>query len=300
MAVSGRPGPVVLAVPDDVAGLPVSSSKMPRYRPDGTYPRHRVAPDPEQVARAVDALKKSHKPILLVGGGAHASGAGSEVAALAQRLQVPVVTSISGKGIIAEDGLPAFGVTGSMASPAANDMVTRADLVFFIGCKAGQLATYGYEHPGGDTAVIHLDIDPEEIGRNFPQTIGLVADVRLGLRALIEALGSQKKRNQWDLHAAEARLKQWYDQATGISQPQDAPLKPQTIMRVMDGLLNRDDVVACDASLASGWAARVPAPQTGRPRLPGAARAGRPGLGGAGSHRRGPGTARAAHPALCR
>jgi acetolactate synthase-1/2/3 large subunit len=255
VAISGRPGPVVLAVPDDVAGLPVAPSNILRNRLDGTFPRHRTAPDPEQVARAVDAMKKSHKPILLVGGGAHASGAGSEVAALAHRLQAPVVTSISGKGILAENGLPAFGVTGSMASPAANDMVTRADLVFFIGCKAGQLATYGYDRPGPDTVVIHLDIDPEEIGRNFPQTIGLVADVRLGLRAVIEALGSQEMRNQWDLQAAGARLKQWYDQATGIPQPSDAPLKPQAIMGVMDALLTRDDIVVCDASLASGWAA---------------------------------------------
>ena len=90
------------------------------------------------------------------------------MAALARKLGAPVVTTITGKGVMAETDPQVFGVTGSMGSPKANEVVRQADLVFFIGCKAGQLATFGYDCPAYGVTTIHLDIDPEEIGRNFP------------------------------------------------------------------------------------------------------------------------------------
>ena len=115
VAVTGRPGPVVLAVPDDIAGSRAALRDHPVPR-SGEFPRHRPSPDPAQITLAIRALEKAHLPVMIVGGGAHISAAGSQVADLARSLSIPIVTSLSGKGIMADDDPLCFGVTGSMGS----------------------------------------------------------------------------------------------------------------------------------------------------------------------------------------
>ncbi|MFN2166180.1 MAG: thiamine pyrophosphate-binding protein, partial [Anaerolineae bacterium] len=212
VAVSGRPGPVVLAMPDDVGDLDIDWLR--RVKPDATFPRHRGAIDPAQIQAARQALLQANKPVLLAGGGVHSSEALSELAALARKLGCPVVTTITGKGVMADTDPQVFGVTGSMGSPKANEVVRQADLVFFIGCKAGQLATFGYDCPAYGVTTIHLDIDAEEIGRNFPDSIPLVGDARLGLAELSSALEGDSFTYQWDLEELRAINQQWYDGIT--------------------------------------------------------------------------------------
>ena len=254
VAVSGRPGPVVLSIPDDIAAAETS---MPQQRPDrsGRFPSHRPLADGQSIDLAVKALLKAHRPVFIVGGGAHISEAGAQVFELAQRMGVPVVTSLSGKGIISEDLPVAGGVTGSMGSPAANEIVRQADLIFFIGCKGGQLATYGYDHPAGGTAVIHLDIDPEEINRNFPNSFALVGDVQSTLNAILAFLPEAVSPNGWDLPQAVERCRRWYRESGPSDSPAKEVLAPQTVMKTINTFLTQDDLVVCDASLASGWAA---------------------------------------------
>ncbi len=253
VAVSGRPGPVVLAVPDDVGDLDIEWPR--RVRPSAAYPRHRSAPDPAQVQAARQALIQAKKPVLLAGGGVHTAGALEELAALARKLGAPVVTTITGKGVMAETDPQVFGVTGSMGSPKANEVVAQADLVFFIACKAGQLATFGYDRPAPGVATIHLDIDPEEIGRNFPESIPLVGDARLGLADLLYALEGDSFAYQWDLEALRQVCQQWYEEITLRPQIPGEPLKAQAVTRMIDQFMQPGDLVVCDASLASGWAA---------------------------------------------
>lgn len=253
VAVSGRPGPVVLAVPDDVGDVDIQWQR--RVRPSAAFPRHRSAPDPTQVQAARHALAQAKKPVLLVGGGVHTSGAGREVAQLARLMGAPVVTTITGKGVMAETDPQVFGVTGSMGSPKANEVVAQADLVFFIACKAGQLATFGYDRPAPGVATIHLDIDPEEIGRNFPDSIALVCDARLGLADLLAALGSDRFAYEWNLDALRQDCRQWYDHITLRPQVPGEPLKAQAVTRIIDEAMEPGDLAVCDASLPSGWAA---------------------------------------------
>jgi acetolactate synthase I/II/III large subunit len=255
VATSGKPGPVVVCIPEDVAGADFEFRDPVAGRDGATYPATRSAPDPTSVSEAAAALGKATKPILVVGGGAHISGAGEQVRELAEVLNVPVVTSISGKGIIAEDHANAFGVTGTFGSPVARDLVKQSDLVVFIGCKAGQLTTYSYRCPSRNTQIIHLDSDPEEIGRNYANSISLVADARLGLDALLTALGGKSGSYSWDFAAPQAQYQAWYQENTDPDQADNEPVKPPTIMGVVNQVLSDDDVVVCDASLASGWAA---------------------------------------------
>lgn len=256
IATTGKPGPVVVCMPLDIGLAGVDPSA--RFKPsgDGTFPRFRMAPDPVQVRAACECLAKAKKPLFLVGGGAHISNAGGQVRHLAEKLRVPVTTTISGKGIIEEIHPNAFGVTGTFGNPVAMEMLNQADLVIFIGCKAGQMTTFGYNCPDRGVRAIHLDIDPEEIGRVFPESIPLVGDVNLGLGALLKEI----RRHQlpvwtWDMDTLKAEWGSWHERMTETAESAEGSLRPQAIMAAVDRVITPDDILVCDASLASGWAA---------------------------------------------
>lgn len=255
IATTGKPGPVVISIPDDVASSDFPFRETAYPLKGSLFPRFRTAPDPEGVAKAVQWLLSSKKPVLIVGGGAHISGAYAQVKTLVEKLNIPVITTISGKGIIEETHDLAFGVTGSFGNPIANEIMMQADLVFFIGCKAGQLTTLNYRVPKKDVPVIHLDADPEEIGRNFANTLPLLSDARLGLEAMIQSLGDKKPESAWDLNAFKTKHQQWYEEKARSKPESGKPLKPQIIMDAVNQFLTDKDVIVCDASLASGWAA---------------------------------------------
>jgi acetolactate synthase-1/2/3 large subunit len=254
IATTGKPGPVVLSVPEDIFWAPAGRPKAADRSRGALFPRHRVAPDPEAVALAKSALIQSRKPALLVGGGALISGASNEVRTLAEVLDSPVCTTITGKGILDETHPLVFGVCGSMGNPVANAILDEADLVFFIGSKAGQLATFGYDIPKPGVRTIHLDIDPEEIGRNF-DSIPLVSDVRLGLRALIDGLGKDRPATAWEKGRLSRSFSEWYKAAVEKPHTEGEPLKPQAVADVVNQMITGEDLIVCDASLASGWAA---------------------------------------------
>lgn len=255
IATTGKPGPVVVCIPEDVAYSDFEFKEQKTKSMGAVYPGFRSAPDPEQVKKANELILGATKPLLVIGGGAHISGCYQQVRDLAEQLQAAVVTSISGKGIVEETHPQVFGVTGTFGNPTAKDVMQAADLIFFIGCKAGQLTTFGYRCPGKNTAVIHLDADPEEIGRNFPQSIGLVADASLGLDAILAGLDGKKPSANWDFESYKQQHHQWYEEQIITDHEPGQPLRPQAVMGVINQELTPEDLVVCDASLSSGWVA---------------------------------------------
>ncbi len=254
VATTGKPGPVVVCVPDDVAGADVDF-KHPVSGSDGArFPRFRSGPDPEQLGRAVTMLESARKPALVIGGGAHISGCYDQVRILAERTGAAVITSISGKGIVDESHRQAIGTTGTFGNPVARDVMKSADLVFFIGCKVGQLTTFGYRCPDRQTPIIHLDADPEEIGRNYPDSLPLVADAALGLDALL-ALLEDDSSSDWDFDGLSKQHREWYAAQIAQATQEDGRLRPQPVMDLVNQVLTDRDLVVCDASLSSGWAA---------------------------------------------
>jgi acetolactate synthase-1/2/3 large subunit len=254
VAVSNRPGPVIIEVPDDVFSSPAAD--LPH--PEGlsvAFPRLRPAADPAAVAQAAERLRAAERPMLLVGGGAQISGASAEVLALAERLQAPVATTISGKGIVPETHPLAVGISGSFGSSAANDTLEQADCLVVIGCKLGQAATLGWDIPLPGTDVIHIELDAEEIGRNNARSLGIQADARLATRALVDTLGAGEASTAWDLDAIAARADEFWETDV-FKQPVDEDrIKPQQVLRELAAQLGDDDVIVTDASLSSGWAA---------------------------------------------
>ena len=164
-------------------------------------PRERFGPDPVRVAARGARTDGVAPAILVAGGGAVASGAFDGVRALAELLECPVVTTMSGQGTLEEHHRLSLGVCGSMGNPIANSAIADADTVVYIGCKAGQAATLNYTTPAAGTTVIQIEIDPEEIGRNLP------ADARAGRRRALRAgradgrAGAGRRRTvmEWDV-----------------------------------------------------------------------------------------------------
>ena len=255
VATTGRPGPVVLCVPVDVARADVDFDGPVNSRDGAIYPRFRSAPDPQQVQHAAQLLNGAAKPLLLVGGGVHISRCSEQVERLRARIGAAAITTISGKGTVVESHPQVFGVTGGFGNPAASAVCKEADVILMVGCKAGQVATFNYASPRQDQTIIHLESDGEEIGRNYPDCVPLLADAKLGLEALLAELGDGQGSTVWDFAAPKAAFDEWYSTQTDPENP-GTPLRPQPVVGVVNDMLNDDDLVVCDASLASGWASQ--------------------------------------------
>jgi acetolactate synthase I/II/III large subunit len=257
VAVTGRPGPVALFLPQDVLDGPVVDDEQlpgdPRF---GRFPPFRPVPDQADLAAAAAVLRAAERPFILAGGGVQLSGGGPELTALAERAGAAVGSTLSGKGAIAEDHPLSVGVTGSMGTTAAAAALAEADVVLLAGCKAGSGATYGWTLPRPGQAVLQLDIDPAELGRAFPLRAALLGDARAGLAALLTAMAddgpAEPDRAAWRARLAGLtaawRAARDAERASG-----QQPIAPQRVLAGLEAALGPEDVLICDASLASGW-----------------------------------------------
>jgi len=252
-ATTGRPGPVALFLPQDVLDSPAKQmapeQSSARF---GSFPAFRPAPDTEDVAAAVAVLRAAKQPFVLAGGGVLHSGAGAELTALAEYLSAAVGTTLSGKGAIAEDHPLSVGVTGSMGTTAAAAALAKADVVLLVGTKAGSGATYGWTLPRTDQAIVQLDLDPAELGRAFPLAAAVLADARSGLRSLLAALGEPGDRTAWRARVAELTAA-WRAERDADRASDAVPIAPQRVLAEIEAVLGDEDILICDASLASGW-----------------------------------------------
>ncbi|HEY2306829.1 MAG TPA: thiamine pyrophosphate-binding protein [Streptosporangiaceae bacterium] len=254
-ATTGRPGPVALFLPQDVLDGPASDYvALPPSR-FGSFPAFRPGPDPEDAAAAVAVLRGAQRPFVLAGGGVLHSGAGAELTALAGALSAAVGTTLSGKGAIAEDHPLSVGVTGSMGTSAAAAALAEADVVLFAGTKAGSGPTFGWTLPAPGQAIVQLDVDPAELGRAFPVAAAVLADARPGLRGLLAALddpAGAPDRAAWRSRIAELTAS-WRAERDAERASDSVPIAPQRVLAEIEALLGADDILICDASLASGW-----------------------------------------------
>jgi acetolactate synthase-1/2/3 large subunit len=252
VATTGRPGPVVMTIPEDVFASDLADGAPRRhFGPEAfVYPRFRSAPDPVALGDAVELLARARRPLILAGGGVTFSDASAAVSELAIAHNIPVATSISGKGTIDEGHPLAAGVTGSFGTMRANAAFQAADVVLVIGCKLTHVTTHGWQLPRTDQVVIHADIDGEEIGRTGTTQVGIVADARMTAIALKSALeGRRARAENWLLELADVP-------ATGAGmEASDGAVPPHRVAQLLSDALQPGDVMVCDASLSSGWAA---------------------------------------------
>lgn len=248
IAVTGRPGPVVLEIPEDVfLGAADAGPGRSLTPADLRYPRHRSAPAPEALAAAVAAIVGASRPLLLAGGGVHGSRAADTVADLAEATGLPVATTINGKGTIDERHRLAAGVVGVFGNAEGNAALAAADVVVAIGTKLDQLSTHSWRLPRPDQTLVHIDIDGAELGRSIPAAVEVVADAGEAASALRGALAAQGWQSPEWLGSLPAAV------SPGTPADDDA-VAPEEVVRAIDRRLGPGDVLVSDASLASGWA----------------------------------------------
>ena len=252
MAMAGRPGAVHLSLPTDSLEGETPDESVYGAPDYAISPSLRTRPDPALVLRAADAIERSERPVIIAGGGVVTSRAWDELTALAEALNIPVATSINGKGAIAETSPVSVGLVGGNGARAyTNALVGAADLIVFVGSRTESTTTHHWRLPdiNRPPAIVQIDVEPFEIGNNYPVVAPLAGDAKLALADLLSAITNpeaMKRRHQGRIDALVAeRDRYWADveaQAGSLSHP----IKPQRIVRAMRELLDDDVVIVAD------------------------------------------------------
>ena len=255
-ATSGDPRPVHLAIaPEAEAG----EADLPEPAADPRFlaaPAARVEPSQADVEAAVEALTRAERPVIIAGGGVMTSGAWPELIELAERLSIPVATSLSGKGSINEDHPLSVGVLGTYARRCANEVVARADLALIVGTRTGSQSTNNWTLPGPDTEIVHVNIDPRELGRNYPRTtkVGIAADAKVALGRVVEALGETRTEpSEWAAEAGRV-VRRWWEGKEALLGSTASPIRPERLCRELTETLPPDAVIVADTGYAAAWA----------------------------------------------
>jgi len=258
-ATSGAPGPVHLDVVDHVGDMIAkaeSNLEVFVEEPFIHYPSIRPEPDIEFVREAARILEKAEKPIIVAGGGAIASSAGPEIVELAEKLMIPVATSLNGKGIILENHPLSVGVVGSYSRWCSNRIVSESDLVLFIGSHTGDQTTHNWRIPRLDIPVIQIDIDPSELGRNYPNTVPLLGDAKVVVRRLLEVVHTKSVRDQWTKRAQQL-VQEWRNELEPLRNSNVVPIRPERLCKEITEVLPPNGVLVSDTGFAAIWTGTV-------------------------------------------
>ena len=216
------------------------------------YPAHRPEPDMVHVKEAVTLLKNAERPVIVAGGGAIASSAGPEIVKLSEILSIPVATSNDGKGIIIDTHPLSVGVAGSYSCQSANQVVSEADLVFFIGCSTGDQVTHNWTVPMPDTPIIQIDINPSELGRSYRNALGLFGDARVTLQRLTKLLSKTDKYANWTRRVQEV-VAEWKESIEPLRNSDAAPIRPERLCKELTEALPPNAVLVADTGYSAVW-----------------------------------------------
>ena len=259
VATSGRPGPVVVALPEDISHGEYEFDEAELWADEHTASAQsrRTRPDGADLARAAALIADARRPLLLVGGGIHISQGYEALATLARAEGIPVAHTMSGKGAVACTDPLSAGVFGRY-DRIANALIAESDCLIVVGCKLGEIATKRFSIMPSGTPLIHIDISAEEIGRTTKADVALVGDARLTLQDLSTALGDgTKRRAQREAYVAEIPVKMatWNEGAKDRTTSKETPINIGRIMGELNRNLPADAVLVADGGFAAHWGA---------------------------------------------
>lgn len=248
---TGKPGAAHIGLPYDVQKHPIEASDIWAQPEHGLAPAWRVAPDASEVRKTVDALANAQSPVFVCGGGVVISGAMDVLDRVASLLNAPVCTTISGQGSLAETHPLCAGVVGSNGGVVeTREVLAQADLVVFIGCRAGSTSTEHWKVPARGVSIVHIDIDPMVIACNYATAVALPADARLALEAIadaIEATGNRRPAGAVDgrslVASAKKGKRERFDEIAGSV---ETPIRPERLVAALNAILPDDAVVVAD------------------------------------------------------
>ena len=254
-AVSGTPGPAHLDL-ENIAGMVIADGELDAdvvvEQQFTRVPPFRPVADANMIADALELLGGASRPVIVAGGGVTASDARNELIALAEKLSIPVATALNAKAMFPADHPLAVGTPGNYSRECSNRILCQADLVFFVGSHTGGQLTHDFRIPPQGTPVIQLDINPEEIGRNYAVTVGLHGDVRASLSAMIEAAPPGPDRTKW-LAQVQQLVSRWKEGVEKHWSSDVAPLRPERICRELSENMPADTILVSDTGHSGVW-----------------------------------------------
>ncbi len=256
--VTGRPGPVNVDIPYNVYQEEADVSLPP---PSHVQRSHRPGANAQDIALAVDLLSQAHRPVLFIGHGATLSEAGPQITELAEHLGIPVITSPNGMGCIPGDHPLALGFIGRNGAYPANEAGRRSDLVITLGTRFDDRSSSSW-HPGYSwnfpkTRLIHVDIDPQELGRNYAPDLGVIADVQVFVSQLRQALASRAEISASRYAPWLEQVRGWQAEWSRYVQPHftssTTPLRPEFVVGTLQKLLPDDVILSLDSGVHHNW-----------------------------------------------
>ncbi len=250
IAITGRPGPVHIDVPKSVQ-VTKADFKIPAKVKYEKSPK--LEPEVGQIKKAVDMLTKAEQPVIYAGGGVIWSSASAELVELAELLGAPVTTSLLGKGLIPEDHPLALGMLGMHGRMAANLAVTESDVLLAVGARFSDRSTGDVSCFAPKAKIIHIDIDPVEIGKNVRVDLPIISDAKQSLTAIIKGLRS---------HARRGRKSKWIERVKKLRKKfaprmdyDEIPIKPQRVIKEIMSVLDENAIIVTEVGQCQMWAA---------------------------------------------
>ncbi len=260
--VTGRPGPVNIDIPYNVYQ---EEGDVELPAPSHVFGQHRPGASDADVAKALDLVTEAMRPVIFIGHGATLSEAGPEITKLQQTYGIPVITSPNGMGCVPADDPLTLGFIGRNGAYPANQAGRHADLVITIGTRFDDRSSSswypGYSWNFPKTKLIHVDLDPQELGRNYPPTLGIIADAKVFAAQLLNALGLREQRGSASLKKQtsewRAEVQAWRQEWEAHVRPNfgllTTPLRPEYVVDALQKVLPDDAILTCDSGVHHNW-----------------------------------------------
>jgi acetolactate synthase I/II/III large subunit len=254
VAVSGCPGPVHLQFRGNEGQIDADEAPMEAHCEPlfARVPAFRPEPEANVLERVLTLLRRAARPVIIAGGGVRLSGASRELIALAERLAIPVATSLNGKDSMPGTHPLSVGVVGTYSRESANRVVNEADLVCFIGTETGGMTTHFWTRPKIGVAAIQIDIDAEALGRNYPLEAAVLGDVRVVLTRLLERTEQAMQRTEWT-QRAQTICQEWRDKYNSALCSDAVPIRPERLCYELTHHVPPDAIVVVDTGHAGMW-----------------------------------------------
>jgi acetolactate synthase-1/2/3 large subunit len=249
IAGTGRPGPVLIDIPKDVSTKVIKEPSVPEkvmlrgYNP--TYRGHK-----RQIEKALQLIAAAERPVIYAGGGVIISNASEELVNFATQLGIPIATTLMGIGCIPGDHPLNLGMLGMHGTEYANFAITESDVLFSIGVRFDDRVTGKTDTFAPHAKIIHIDIDPAEIGKNKRVDVPVVGDVKAVLQDMLSILKKNGQKDAW-----HKKIKHWKQHHPLIC-PQDGRLHPQFVIRQMSELLGGDAIIVSEVGQNQMWTAQ--------------------------------------------
>jgi acetolactate synthase-1/2/3 large subunit len=262
-ATSGRPGAVHVAIPEDVQleEIKTDSVSLHAETPCRRYPAYPVRPPADQIAELHRLLQGARRPLIVAGGGVNRSAAGPALTELAQKLRVPVVTTLTGQNSIPDTHELSIGIVGDNGfHPHANRAMEEADLLLYIGCRNGSVVSVGWTFPPPrrDRVIAQVDVDPNVLGNNCENLIAVVGDARLVLEELsAQSHGAAAAMDpDWVETLNTWRKQFWQGVAAELNAPDSGGLRPQKVVAALNRRLRDTSFLFADPGTPTPYLGR--------------------------------------------